>query len=232
MGGLSSTCAILDNNTVKCWGRANYGQLANGTTTTRGDGANEMGDNLPVASLGTGRTVKSVIGANSHYCAILDNDTVKCWGRSNVGNLGYGDVTTRGGTAGTIGDSLLAVSLGTGLTPWKIVSNNQHTCVIFTTYAIKCWGINTSGALGVGDTATRGDGAGEMGDSLAYTNRGTGFYTYQLGLGMFHACAFSSTGKFKCWGQATNGGLGNASTTNHRGDAANEMGDNLAFTDL
>ena len=46
-----------------------------------------------------------------HSCALLDNHVVKCWGRNNVGNLGLGDVATRGDAAGEMADSLPAVDL-------------------------------------------------------------------------------------------------------------------------
>ena len=47
--GLHS-CAIMDNSSIKCWGSNDSGQLGIGDTDSRGDGANEMGDNLPSIS--------------------------------------------------------------------------------------------------------------------------------------------------------------------------------------
>ena len=83
------TCAILNDDTVKCWG-INEGQLGYGDSDqVRGDNINEMGDDLPVVDLGTGKTVKQVATGEKHVCAILNDDTVKCWGKANYGQLGY-----------------------------------------------------------------------------------------------------------------------------------------------
>jgi hypothetical protein len=38
------TCAILDDHTVKCWGHNLYGQLGIGTTDSRGNDPDELGD--------------------------------------------------------------------------------------------------------------------------------------------------------------------------------------------
>jgi Alpha-tubulin suppressor and related RCC1 domain-containing proteins len=44
------TCSIMDNSSIKCWGYNASGQLGIGDTDSRGNGANEMGDNLPSIS--------------------------------------------------------------------------------------------------------------------------------------------------------------------------------------
>ena len=45
-GGYYTTIVRLDDGTIKAWGRNNFGQLGQGNTTTIGDNADEMGDNL------------------------------------------------------------------------------------------------------------------------------------------------------------------------------------------
>ena len=87
------TCARLDNATVKCWGFNFHGALGLGDTVNRGDGANEMGDNLPAVNLGTGRTATAVTTGADHACARLDDGSVKCWGHNFHGKLGLGDQT-------------------------------------------------------------------------------------------------------------------------------------------
>jgi hypothetical protein len=47
-----STCVVLDNDTIKCWGDNFYGQLGLGDTSARGDNGGEMGNSLPVVDLG------------------------------------------------------------------------------------------------------------------------------------------------------------------------------------
>jgi cysteine-rich repeat protein len=54
-----SSCALLDNAELKCWGANGYGQLGLGDMTNRGGLPGQMGDNLPAVSLGTGRTPQS-----------------------------------------------------------------------------------------------------------------------------------------------------------------------------
>merc|ERR1719235_82649 len=77
----------------------------------------------------------------------------------------------------------------------------------------------------------RGDGAGEMGDSLAYVDLGAGRSAQSLAAGVSHTCALLDNSQVKCWGWGRYGQLGYGDT-NNRGDDAGEMGDSLAYVDL
>ena len=88
--GISHTCAILNDGSLRCWGSGANGRLGYGDTQNRGDGGGEM-DNLPSVDLGSGRSAKFIAAGEYHTCAILDDGSVKCWGYGANGRLGYGD---------------------------------------------------------------------------------------------------------------------------------------------
>ncbi|XRB12276.1 EGF-like domain-containing protein [Pseudoscourfieldia marina] len=229
LGGGTSTCAILDNDKLKCWGYNSDGQLGYGDTTRRGDGPNEMGDSLPYVDLGTGRTVKQISAGGSDTCALLDNDKVKCWGNNYAGALGYGDTNNRGDGPNEMGDNLPYVDLGTGRTAKQISLGGSATCAILDNDKVKCWGGNYYGQLGYCDTINRGDGPNEMGDNLPYVDVGTGRTVKQISVGQPCTCAILDNDKVKCWGMGRVLGYGD---TNARGDLPNSMGDSLPYVDL
>ncbi len=61
---------------------------------------------------------------------------------------------------------LPAVDLGLGRTALQVAVGNNHTCAILDDGSVKCWGDNSQGQLGLGDTQSRGAAAGQMGASL------------------------------------------------------------------
>jgi alpha-tubulin suppressor-like RCC1 family protein len=229
--GESHTCALLDNGTVKCWGKNDVGQLGLGDTASRGDGAGEMGDSLPPVSLGAGRTATAITAGDNHTCARLDNGTVKCWGNNTNGRLGLGDVAARGDAAGEMGDSLPAVALGTGRTARAVSAGSGQTCALLDNAAVKCWGANGFGQLGLGDALAHGSGAGEMGDNLPTVDLGTGRTATAITAGVLHTCALLDNGTVKCWGNSASGQLGLEDVAT-RGDAGGEMGDSLPSVPL
>ena len=172
--GTFHTCGILDDGTVKCWGQNTSGQLGLGDTVDRGDNPNEMAGNLPPVALGTGRSAVALAAGDLHSCALLDDGTVKCWGENSSGQLGLGNTADRGDGAGEMGDNLATVALGTGRTAVAIAAGDVHTCALLDDASVKCWGGNSTGQLGLGNTTNKGDNAGEMGDSLPAVALGTG----------------------------------------------------------
>lgn len=172
-GGLNFTCAHFEDFTAKCWGDNVVGQLGLGDTLHRGLVPDSMSRQLPFVKLSSGDQILDLFAGPYHSCALLLDQTLKCWGFGENGALGYEDKVTRGKTPQTMGESIQAVQLGTGLTVDQVAIGDEHTCALFFNGRIKCWGYNYDGELGLGDVEFRGDNPGEMGDSLPFVNLGT-----------------------------------------------------------
>lgn len=66
--------------------------------------------NIPNASdIGAPRTAKFLALGRYHTCVILDDDTLKCWGDNDHGQLGLGDSNHLGDNPGEMGASLPVV---------------------------------------------------------------------------------------------------------------------------
>jgi alpha-tubulin suppressor-like RCC1 family protein len=221
--GLTKSCAVLDNGTAKCWGSNTDGQLGQGDVLHRGDGPNEMGDNLPPITLGTGRTVTAISAGGNFACAILDNGATKCWGDNASGQLGQGDMFDRGVNLVGMGDFLPIVDLGPGRTAIAVSLGQVHACAVLDNYAVKCWGSNSSGQLGLGNTVDRGDQLNEMGSNLPAIDLGGASRAVGLATGDAHTCARLTDGRVKCWGDNDFGQLGQGDTL-QQGDGPSEMG--------
>lgn len=109
--GAHQVCAILDNGELKCWGLNYFAHLGLEDDLDRGSEPGQMGDYLPAVNLGTGRKAVEVSIGSTHTCAVLDDGTVKCWGRNERGELGQGDNLYRGHLPNTMGDNLLPIDL-------------------------------------------------------------------------------------------------------------------------
>ncbi|MDI1429695.1 RCC1 domain-containing protein [Polyangium sorediatum] len=229
--GSNHTCALLNGGSIKCWGLNTAGQLGLGNTGSVGDGPGEMGDSLPGVDLGTGKTALAITCGYSHTCVLLNDGSVKCWGGNLTGELGLGNTSPRGDDPGEMGDSLPSVNLGTAKTALEVASSGYHTCALLSDGSVKCWGRNSRGQLGLGNTDNRGDGPGEMGDSLPTVNLGASKTAVAIAGGYEHTCALLSDGSVKCWGWNYEGQLG-LGDTNNRGDGPGEMGGNLAAVNL
>src|SRR3569832_1234562 len=87
--GYSSTCALLDNGLIKCWGWNNFGQLGLRATSMRGSAPFLLGVLLASVVLGVGRVAVDVAAGGSHSCALLDNGQLKCWVGITLGSWGW-----------------------------------------------------------------------------------------------------------------------------------------------
>lgn len=226
-----TTCAILSDNSMKCWGINSYGKLGIGSTQTIGDGATEVGDAIKKVDFGADIPIKVSVGA-SHVCTLLNNNTVKCWGRSNYGQTGYESNATKGHNPATIPANNPSIKLGTSRTAKDICSGTSHSCAITDTNNIKCWGRNSYGELGQ-EIVTQNIGlsSNQMGDNLPNVDLGFGRTAKALTCQAYSTCAILDNNKVKCWGHNGYGNLGIGSTTN-KGRLISDMGDALPYVNL
>ena len=177
-------CALLSNGSVKCWGKNDYGQLGDGTTTDR---------HTPVSVSGLTNAVAIATG-NYHSCALLSDGTVKCWGDNEDGELGDG-TTTSSNTSVSVSGITNAVGIAAG---------EYHSCALLSDGTMKCWGDNYQGQLGDGTTTKYSDTPVSV---SGLTN------AVSIATGYLHSCALLSDGTVKCWGNNGNGELGDGTTT-------------------
>lgn len=228
--GAEHTCAILDNDDLKCWGAGDYAQTGLETVYNYGAHANTMGNNLPTVNLGTGKKAVSVAMGRKHTCALLNDGNVKCWGYQLNGRLGndqsydnnWGDHPTE------MGDNLPNVNLGTGKTAIAIACTQGRTCALLNDGNVKCWGESYAngndnlGGSGYAGKRNVGSGAGNtygMGDSLPNINLGNdNGKVVSIACGLYHCCALTNEGRLLCWGKDDKAQLGTGSKTGGSGN--------------
>ena len=123
-GGLSS-CAVLGNGTIKCWGAAQP--------------VGPAGTPQPIAGISTATKVATAL---EHTCVLLGDRTVQCFGGNSFGQLSTAP-PSGSGTPITVAGVVNAVG---------IVSGPHLSCAVLSSGLAKCWGRNTEGGLGDGTT--------------------------------------------------------------------------------
>jgi cysteine-rich repeat protein len=142
-----------------------------------------------------------------HTCALIEGGRVRCWGHNGAGQTGYGENEDIGDNeqAKAAGDLPLAAAV-------DVVAGPANTCALFENGDARCWGFNTSGQLGLGNSAmlpALGDDESIEGlakvDLIAPVN--------EIGIGLIHVCA-RAAGQLRCWGGGNNAQLGIQMITN------------------
>ncbi|NBU56113.1 MAG: hypothetical protein EBS22_07800, partial [Acidimicrobiia bacterium] len=139
--GMNHSCALLSSGGVQCWGSNSYGQLGDGTLTSR----KTPGD---VSGLTSG--VVAVSAGFEHSCAALATGSVKCWGYDSNGQVGSGSPGSSARVTSPV--TVANVSGAVGVTTGKL-----HSCALTATGVVKCWGRDD--LLGTGNTAGVASGA-------------------------------------------------------------------------
>ena len=217
IGGYVSSCAILEDDSLTCWGSSYFAQIGFGPlNVARGsdiDDDNGLIERVPVLdSAGVPAKIVDVCGGQHFKCAATSEGTTWCWGQDSYGQLGLGTntkVTTYPTPVDLGADEITGAPLRT-----VALTCGEHTvCAVFDDGRAKCWGRNYYGQLGYGtgtfsDDFNVGGAAGEMGDALPFLRIGEGRRVMKMSAGVSHFCAILDTHRLKCWGRNFAGVLG------------------------
>ena len=224
-----STCAILEDDSLTCWGENHHHSLGiGGSIEARGVAEtmsalapNGIDWRVPVLDRG-GDAAKIVDSCQGIYfgCAATSEGDAWCWGQDLNGKLGLGTNSnpTNAVPNNQIGSPPTRVDLGADENgaPLRAVSLScaaHAVCAAFDDGRVKCWGHNDYGQLGRGTGSVIqglhvGNAAGEMGDALPFLYLGEGRRALKLSAGLEHFCAVLDTHELKCWGRNYLGAVG------------------------
>ena len=82
----------------------------------------------------------------------------------------------------------------------------HHSCALMPNAAVRCWGHEVSGQLGLAATNTIGDD--ETPAAASAVDLGPGRTARAVATGNYHSCAVLDDGSVRCWGFGTSGQLG------------------------
>ncbi len=220
-----SRCAATTTGEVYCWGDNEDNKFFVDPTTDNVylarrvclTGSDATGDCVPL----TGAT--SVTVGQYHQCALMNDDTIRCWGWNYYGQLGIGfeggfseyfppvPVCANGvqyndgtGQCGASDERLLAK---------QVEANYRGTCALLSNDSVQCWGYNNYGTVGDGTYTDRAtpvpvcleDGAGDGTSCPGPALTGVA----QLSVDHNTVCARFADETAVCWGDGSDGQLGN-----------------------
>lgn len=182
--GSYHACGVKSDGVMKCWGDGWDGKLGNGDA----GGATQYS---PVTA-DSGTLYARVAAGRNHTCGITTAGVLRCWGTNSAGQVGDGT---------TAGPRLSALEIDPGVTYSVIAAGENNSCGITTAGVLKCWGANGSGQVGDGTTVTK--------SSPTVVDGGVSYAKVSVATSGYHACAVTSAGVLKCWGNNGSGRLGN-----------------------
>jgi alpha-tubulin suppressor-like RCC1 family protein len=140
----------------------------------------------------------SLSAGNFHTCGVTASRVAYCWGENQFGQLGDGTTIDRYAPVAVISaPPFVSIFAGGGRTNFADVG---HTCALTAQGSAYCWGYNGYGEAGTGV-------AGNMWLQPSAVVGGISFRS--LTGGGFHTCGVAVSGESYCWGDGSNGALGN-----------------------
>lgn len=196
-----STCALLADGSVRCFGRDTFGSL--------GDGAADAVKCAPptTADVCAPRAARAVVdlpkaaqivGGDERFCARATDGTVWCWGYdfgAEISRDAGGACPSSAGKCVTTAFQIPGLANATA-----IATGRNHTCALLAGGTVTCFGSDRYGQLGDGTISDR--------DRPAEVPALDG--VVEIAAGGQNTCARKADGSVWCWGDNSHGQLGSA----------------------
>lgn len=204
--GDNFTCGLTKSGTTMCWGRGTEYQTARDPAASA---------NVPVLTENTWSSINygwaekdfvDLVTGKNFVCNLNYRGRIYCWGKNTHGQFGNGTTTDLETERST--DYLDMASYPAFKNLKKLVAGDEHVCGLTSEGKAVCWGRGTEGQIGDNGgvdrlVPTAVNVAGIV-DFDGFTD---------ITAGGDHTCAVTADGKVYCWGENSNGELGNNSTT-------------------
>lgn len=185
--GGAHTCAAKADGRVTCWGDNTHMQAG---------GGDKVNSTTPIEiNLPDGEFADTVYAGETHSCAILRSGKVGCWGDNSKGQLD---------PQANVPERAEPLLLDFGTTVEKLALGANFSCALLDTGAVRCWGDNTSKIV----DATANTVAGPSNAQPALSFR-------DVAAGRAHVCGVTQMFDVYCWGDHTNGQLGDNGVSGH-----------------
>ncbi len=162
----------------------------------------------------TQNVILSAAAGESHTCAIVVSaqeykngamaGAVRCFGAGSAGQLGYASTENVGDDE--LPSSQVEVELDEPVV--QLALGGAHTCALLQSGAVRCWGANQRGQLGLASMKALGDDESPLTAPPIYL----GGRAEKIVAGRDHSCALLEGGSVRCWGEGDGGRLGYGNT--------------------
>lgn len=160
----------------------------------------------PVSCTNAPCAVDLVAGEN-HFCARMNDGTVRCWGDDTKGSLGRGEASSSPDAGADGGWLVSRVAELQGVL--QLSAGGTTTCAVVTDGSVRCWGGNDRGQLGL-----------DTNDPVIDTDRhptpspvALPGAAKRVDVGPASACALLANGELWCWGESSHGQLARPPST-------------------